>query len=336
MRRWRCGPGGSPPAALEEAAAERAADRLLALGYQDIVVAANGMVVEISGRIASPEDKARIIDALEAENGVSSVVDNLILVAPLVNLRPALLKAHKDEDAFTLAGEAPNPEARDLLAAQARRDLGARRFVNLMKAQDRRASEVWLASAEAALRALGGMSQGDATVERGAVALSGDAPTVARRAEIETELKSAIDPRVALELTISAPPPLLSPYVFEARKREGRIAFFACAAPDGDAQSEIVEALREAGGEAAAECALAKGAPNAAWADAVARGLDALAAAEEGEAAHRRRSRGAHRLRVRGRGHRLGGGGGAARLAAGVSRRRRYPRDPGRWRARSR
>lgn len=275
---------------VEETLTLQTRDSLSVLGYPEVSVDVDGMVVEVTGRIRTDRDRDLVVATLESIQGVSSVVDNMVLVEPLVELKPSSLFIQKDGQGVTLSGDAPNAAARDLLAARADLASDGANFVNLMTANDRRASEAWVAASEAAIDAVTALRAGQASVERGVVRVVGAAPDANAKDRISARLQAQIDPTFSLTMEISAPPPLLSPYVFSARKTETRgLEVARCAAPDTALRAVILGELRSRGvrpndDAAAVElCTIATGAPNEFWVDAVARGIAALDPLIEGE-----------------------------------------------------
>ncbi|MBX2856772.1 MAG: BON domain-containing protein, partial [Rhodobacteraceae bacterium] len=211
---------------VEDGLAERSREKLAVIGYSDVIVDVDGMVVALSGRVQTEKDREILIATLESTAkstfGVGSVVDNLVVVSPLVEFAPTKLFIQKDDEVVTISGEAPNAAARDLLAARVEMSRSGSSFINLMKTQDTRASDSWLAAAEAAIDAVTALRVGQATVERSVVRVEGAAKDASSRDRIAARLQQRIDPTFALIMDISAPPPILSPYVFAARKSETR------------------------------------------------------------------------------------------------------------------
>ena len=279
---------------VEHSLAERSREKLAVIGYPDVIVDVDGMVVALSGRVQTDKDREILIATLESSAksalGVGSVVDNLVVVSPLVEFTPTKLFIQKDDQGVTISGEAPNPAARDLLAARVEMSRSGASVINLMKAQDTSASDAWLAAAEAAIDAVTGLRVGQATVERSVVRVEGAAKDASSRDRIAARLQQKIDPTFALIMDISAPPPILSPYVFAARKSETRgLEILRCAAPNENLRSVILGEMKSRGiktsGDGVADelCQIANGAPNDAWTDAVTRAMTVLQPLFEGE-----------------------------------------------------
>lgn len=272
---------------LETAALERVRGQLDEIGYEDVAIEADGLIIELSGRVGSDRDHELIVTTLQGVEGLPRLIDNLVVVAPLVDLRPATLHIQKDDSSLTLTGEAPNAEARDLLGARAKVGNADVEFLNLMKSQDQRAGDSWLNAAEAAIDAVSALRLGRASVERGEVRIEGAAEDADRKAQIIQRLRAHVGDGYKLEVDISSPPPLLSPYVFAARKTTGGLTISRCAAPDSAGRAAILGALRSEGEEDLAGesdvCQIANGAPNEQWTDAVTRAIGALAALTEAE-----------------------------------------------------
>ncbi|MEO1328554.1 MAG: OmpA family protein [Pseudomonadota bacterium] len=279
---------------LERTIEEEARQKLAVIGFSDIEVQADGLVLALSGRVRSERDHEALTQTFGAMAGVSEVVDRIAVVAPPIELRPTVLVVQKDGDAFTLSGEAPDASTRDILVSKAQvatREIApGAQLLNLLKAQDRGEPPThWLSAAEAAIEAVAELRVGRATVERDLLRLEGAAPNAEVKAEIEATLQRKLGALTRLNLDISSPPPFLSPYTFRAEKRDGAVAITQCAAPDQQRRSVILGALTATGqaaqDPATTRCQIATGAPNEAWADAAARALETLAGLEAGEVA---------------------------------------------------
>ncbi len=272
--------------AIEARALASAENAVQSLETPDLVVRADGLNLELSGRVATAAERDEAVAAIRNVLGSGRLIDNLIIIEPLVDLRPAVLRIQKDAQTITLTGEAPNAEARDLLALRVARARAGYALSNLMKAQDRRAASDWLTAAEAAIDAIVALEVGTARVERGVVAIEGAAPSARRKTDVLAGLREALRGGFTLEASISSPPPLFSPYVFSARKDGRGLLVEACAAPTAASQALILNALgeRRARGADAERCPVANGAPNRAWPEAVGRAIASLDLVSEGEA----------------------------------------------------
>lgn len=263
-----------------------AQSELETIGFSDLALEADGLVLAVGGRVRSHAEQKAVRERLERTQGISRLYDNVVVVAPLVDLRPSLLFIQKDEEALTLSGEAPNPEARDLLGARAELSNPGHRFLNLMKAQDRRPNEDWFQAAEAAIDAISALPIARASVERDAIRVEGAVSDADIAGSVESTLRNRFSDNFKLEIDINAPPPLLSPYRFTAIKSQGGVDITVCAAPDAAERSVILGHFRSQVGDAnraEPRCQLANGAPNEDWAAAVSRAIDALAPFEEGQ-----------------------------------------------------
>ncbi len=271
--------------ALETAASSHAEQRLGELGFTEVEVAPDGLILEMRGRLRSDREREIAVAAVRETPDVSQVIDNLVVVAPLVDLRPAVLRLQKDDKALTLTGEAPNAEARDLLASRAALSNRGGELLNLMKAQDRRATDDWLEAAEAAIDAVSELRVGQALVERGVLKLEGAATDAEARDRIVETLRRRLGESVALELDVTSPPPFISPFEFVAAKTRAGIDLRLCHVPDAAARSVVLGDLKSLGGERAAApgCIIANGVPNSGWTPAVQRGIAALKLVLEGE-----------------------------------------------------
>ncbi|MCI4662168.1 MAG: OmpA family protein [Neomegalonema sp.] len=272
--------------AMQDSVIERARDNLAIIGFSDIEVSADGLVVEIAGKVRSSNDHDVVLGTIQNMTGVARIVDNVFVVEPLMDGTPLKLVLQRDGQAVTLTGEAPNFESRDLLAAQAELLRGEAEFLNLMKAQDRGSAPDWFIAAEATIDAVSALRVGRGEVFENKVVIVGAAIDGAARDEILAMLQARLPSKYTQELEISAPPPLLSPYVFSARMNADGIDIGRCAVPDARLRSVVAGAVKSAGrklvDERAQTCVIAHGAPNEQWSDAVVRSIEAMTTLQEG------------------------------------------------------
>lgn len=274
--------------ALERIVVNRAQETLQAIGHDGIQVEADGLVVELSGQVRSASDRGVVLTSISGMAGVSDVIDNLDIVTPLIGERPATLQVQKDTEALTLSGEAPNAETRDLLSARAQLASAGYDFYNLMKMGERRPDADWIAAAEASIDAVAALRVGQAMVANRTVRVVGAAHDAQARDSIYDALRRRLGDAFDLEFEVAAPPPLISPYEFMARKTADGLSIERCMAPDARMRSVALGAWKSAGGETPAGardggCMVANGAPNDDWTNAVQRAIAVLASMVEGD-----------------------------------------------------
>ncbi|MEM9094479.1 MAG: OmpA family protein [Pseudomonadota bacterium] len=274
--------------ALETRVTARATETLQAIGHSGVQIDADGLVLELSGQVRSESDRGVVLTSINGMDGVSAVVDNLDIVTPLIGEKPATLQVQKDTEALTLSGEAPNEEARDLLSARAQLASAGYDFYNLMKMQERAADAGWIAAAEASIDAVAALRVGQAQVDRSLVRIVGAAHDAQARDSIYDALRRRLGDSFELEFEVAAPPPLISPYEFVARKTADGLTIERCMAPDARMRSVALGAWKSAGGASPAGardggCMVANGAPNDQWTDSVQRAIAVLASMEEGD-----------------------------------------------------
>ncbi|MEM9726830.1 MAG: OmpA family protein, partial [Pseudomonadota bacterium] len=256
------------------------------IGFPDLELQGDGLVLAVSGRVRSVAEQTAVRQRLMRSPGVTELYDNLVIVAPLVDLRPSTLLIQKDDVALRLTGEAPNAEARDLLGARAELANPGLSFANLMSVQNRRTNEEWFRAAEAAIDAVSALRIAEAAVERDSIDLEGAVSDPETARAVEDALRRRFDGRFDVAVDINAPPPWLSPYRFAVRKGAAGLEILACAAPDAAERSVILGHFRTRparNARAAERCDIANGAPDDAWTAAVIRAIDALGPVDDGE-----------------------------------------------------
>ena len=237
----------------------------------------DGLLVELSGE--APDETAR----LRALTVVKQLVDER-RVRDLTSVRTAnpipdpafSLELLRNDDEVSLIGLAPEDDGRAAITASLARAGLSQDVTDMLETAAHPVPPGWGESLDFGLAILADLPRAKISVAPGKVGVIAVADSEERRAAIEKKLRSERPPSVQLALKISAPRPVIAPFVTIYAYENGIGQFEACAAESVADVVEIGVAARKAGLRGEPDCRVGLGAPSPAWAAAVASGLDAL------------------------------------------------------------
>jgi len=243
-------------------------------------VEADGFLVTLSGEAESGEDQARAVkiaslvlgdNLINASTSQSAEVEAQQLVPPSVEIL-------KNGDDFSFIGHMPQGETLQVFA----------RFVGSLDADAKvtnvtepieNSAENWLPAFEYALRLVSLTDQAILNVFPGSVSLETVAISANGQQGFEEMAEKLRPESVNLTVDISAPRPVISPYVFVLDVANPDAA--QCSAQDEGEASRIFTAVQHLIGTRV-KCSVGIGAPSRQWREAIEAGLAALASLEGG------------------------------------------------------
>lgn len=157
-------------------------------------------------------------------------------------------------------------------------------ITDLVDLADYPAPPHWDAAVEFALTAASLVPRGKISVGLEGVQVAAVTDGPAEKARLEQALQAARPDGVALTTEITAPRPVIAPFVLALDKSGGGLRMTACAADTAAARDRIAAALADAGLPGQPDCTLGLGAPSPQWADAAVPVIAALAALPAGRA----------------------------------------------------
>lgn len=250
-----------------------------ALGDADLAwaeVDANGLQVTMTG--AAPEESARF-RALEVAGqivGTSRIQDRITIAQNDEELVPEFqIEILRNGSDVSLIGLMPDRDDRVRVLRVLAPLHESGNFSDLMEALDYPAPEGWSAALNYALEVLPQLNRSTLIVTPGALHIQASLSDAGKLDEVRSDIRRKLPDDVTLNLDLSAPKELLSPFRFEATANaQGQIEITTCNLDNEASLNALLGQARD--GDKTAECALALGAPSAQWISAVLASLDAL------------------------------------------------------------
>lgn len=250
-------------------------------------IAADGLEVRLTG---TAPDEIQHLRAVAAASGAAASVTGLSRVSDAVTVasadRPApppfRLEILRNEQGTSVIGLAPRAMQRRPLIERLGRAAGPARLTDLLELADHPVPDHWDAAVSFAVAAAEQMPRAKIAVTPGRVEITAVTNGQAEKTRLEQALSLALPAGVVLATHITAPRPVIAPFVLEiAREPEGT-TLTRCSADTIPSRDAILAAAAEAGVAGTPGCEVGLGAPSPQWAAAAVAGIEALAALPAG------------------------------------------------------
>ena len=240
-------------------------------------VIADGLQIILEGEAPSEAARFRAISLAGGVVDASRVIDNLRVAESDGFEAPTFaIEILRNDSGVSLIGLIPSEVDRDDLADRITSIADGQPVTDLLEIADYPAPESWRPATSFALRALGQLPRSKVSVRDGSVEITAISDSSEQKRELEASLLRSVPDTVTLSLQISAPRPVISPYITRFSLDEAGARFDSCTAGDEESRAQIIAAAVEAGIAGSPNCLLALGAPSKTWPDAVAMSIEAI------------------------------------------------------------
>lgn len=272
--------GAQAAATLVETQARQDVETALqAAGQRWVEVTADGLQVHLTGTAPSEVDRFRAVTQAGSVVDPARLVDRMILVSTEDRALPEFtVEVLRNDAGVSLIGLVPAETDRAAMVRRLRGETAAPQITDLLEAADHPVPPGWDAAVRYGLGAVQMAAQAKVSIRPGQVSVSAIADSPEDRVRLESALRRALPPGLALVTDISAPRPVIAPFVLRFVLDKGGGRLDPCAADTETGRDRIVAAAMQAGISAPPDCTLGLGAPSPAWADAAAAAIGAVAA----------------------------------------------------------
>lgn len=232
-------------------------------------VQADGLQLFLTGTAPNEAERFRAITVAGTQIDASRVIDRMDVKAAEQIAPPRFsVEILRNEDTLSLIGLIPAATDRLRFVGALERIDGVSEISDLLESADHPAPDGWAESMRFALAALDILPRSKISVEAGTVTINAMADSPEARRDFERRLKSAAPNTVRLQMTISAPRPVITPFTLRFLIDEDGVRFDACSADTEEARVAILKAAADAGLEGQARCTIGLGVPSPDWAEA--------------------------------------------------------------------
>ena len=263
-------------AGVEDRAEAAVRGELLRDGLDFAHVAADGLVLTMTGTAPTEAARFRALNAAARQVDPTRVVDAMA-VAEGEALPPPRFQIEllRNEDELSLIGLVPASADREELRGRIRRATGAE-VSDLLQAADHPQPDGWTEALDWTLDALAALPQSQISMSSDRVEITAAAPSADERDRLTAALRRDVPEGLDVRLEIAAPRPVISPFTLRFRIDGDEASLEACSA-DGAEAAAALAAAAEAAGAPGGECLIGLGAPSPRWGEAGARAIAALA-----------------------------------------------------------
>lgn len=252
-------------------------ETLVDRGYEWASVLGDGLQVILEGQAPTEATRFRAISAAGRIVDASRVIDNMSVADSDSLIAPDFkIEILRNDSGVSLIGLIPADTDRDALNDQITDIAQGKPVTDLLEAADYPVPDTWRAALNYSLRALGQLPRSKISVSADRVTINAISDSAADKARLETSLARNTPDGVRLAVDITAPRPVVSPYITRFSLNETGANFDACAADSPAAESTIMKAAADLGYQGTSPCVQALGVPSRTWGDTVAQSITAL------------------------------------------------------------
>ncbi|MEM6387043.1 MAG: OmpA family protein [Pseudomonadota bacterium] len=247
-------------------------------GHDWTEVTVDGLVVQLAGiapdeatRFAALSSAGTVIDA-------SRIIDDMSVVAAAAIAPPEFkIEILKNEDGVSLIGLVPLVSDPEAIVSGVRATSGDANVSDLLEVADFPIPQGWEAALSFGIDVLDILPRSKLTISPGNVAIKAAAVSEEDRQKLERRLQRTTPTGVTVSSEITAPRPVVAPFIIRAVLDETGGRFDACTADSENARARILRVAEEAGLTGGAACILGLGTPSTSWGDAAVASIEALA-----------------------------------------------------------
>ncbi len=263
---------------VEERSVIAVQERLMDDGFTWARVQADGLQIILEGEAPTEAIRYRAMSTAGEVVDASRVIGS-ISVADAEEIAPPdfAIEILRNDSGVSLIGLIPASTNREELTSQIE-SLTDQPVADLLNLADYPAPQGWGRSLEFAIEALGDLPRSKISVAANAVSITASSESIERQRTIEAALQRSVPDTIDLDLTITAPRPVITPFTVRFVQNDAGTRFDACAADTEETQRDILASAIAAGASNQASCTLGLGVPTNAWGAAVVQGIEAVSA----------------------------------------------------------
>ena len=246
-------------------------------GFEWPSVIGDGLQVIIEGEAPTEQERlqaisiaGRVVDASRLINN-ASVKPSQKIAAP-----DFAIEILRNDAGVSLIGLIPAATDRDALSSQIQDIADGRNVTDLLESGDYPTPDGWRAALNFALTALEQLPRSKISVAPSVVTITAISDSLEHKREIEQQLRQRRPDDVDLSLNVTAPRPVVSPFITRFNLTEEGASFDACTADTIDARKIILTAASKAGLTEHTTCSIALGVPSRTWGKTVAMTIESL------------------------------------------------------------
>ncbi|MEP2530038.1 OmpA family protein [Shimia sp.] len=252
---------------LIEDSSQRSVQRdLKAKGMDWAEVHAEGLQVFLAGVAPSEADRFKAISSAGGVVDAARVIDNMQVEATADIAPPRFsIEILRNDAGISLIGLIPETSDREDIVDQMIDLAGRPNVTDLLETAVYAPPAGWNTSLKFAMNALDLLPRAKVSVHAGSVSITAMSDSPEARRELEADLLRSVPKDLRLNLNISAPRPVITPFTLRFLIDENGARFDACSADTEKSRVRILTAARSAGLTSGANCTIGLGVPTPSW-----------------------------------------------------------------------
>ena len=273
--------------AIENRSASAVNSALMAEGITWATAGSDGLQVVLNGTAPNEAARFRTVNLAGTIVDATRVRDRLdVTPASEITAPRFSVEMLRNDDGIQLIGLVPTSDedgtGEAAIAAAVAAITPDVAIADMLETAAYPAPEGWQNAVDFGVSALKMLPRAKISVAANRVAVTAISGSEAEKQRLEADLRRLIPKGLSVDLAISAPRPVLTPFTLRYVMDDQGSRFDACSADTERSKNRILAAARTAGSTAAANCTIGLGVPTPKWAEAVEAGITAISAIGSG------------------------------------------------------
>jgi OOP family OmpA-OmpF porin len=247
-------------------------------GEEWVNVRANGLRLHLTGLAPDEAARFKVLESIGKFVDPTRIRDE-ITILEAANIAPPKfsLEVLRNEERVSLIGLIPTKSGRANII-EAVEDISNRvEVTDMLEEADHPLPANWEKSLEFGLDSLSRLQRSKISITEDAVVVSAVTESQEERAEFERILLKNQPVGVRLEMNITAPRPVISPFTVRFNLEDNVATLDGCSADTEQTKQKIIRAAKDAGMVRPAVCNIGLGVPTPDWAEAIEKSIAAVA-----------------------------------------------------------
>lgn len=264
---------------IEERSREDVALALRTGGHDWAQVETDGLRVRLTGTAPTEVQRFRAMSDAAGVVDSSRIIDDMTVASAQTLDPPDFgIELLRNDEGLSLIGLVPAGTDRAALVRQLRGATQAPQVTDLLEGADYPVPDGWAAALDFGLRVAQMAPRSKVSIGVGTVSVTALADSPVEKSRLETELRRAKPASVELMTDITAPRPVIAPFVLRFVLDGQGARLDACSADSDQAQAAILTAAVRAGVPQGTVCTVGLGAPSPDWGRAAVAAIGAVGA----------------------------------------------------------
>ncbi len=263
---------------VETSTADEVANRLKVDGFDWATVETDGLQVVLNGEAASEADRFRALSSVGSVVDAARIFDNFT-IAEVDGLKAPefSIEVLRNDSGISLIGLVPADMDKDAFLEQIASRAPGIAISDFLETADYPVPDRWDDAVNFGTTALGQLERTKITIQNDGVFVKASTDSEADKRRLESNLARRAPDGLTTELRLTAPRPVITPFILRFQIADGQAKLDACSADSPETADRILAAAAAAGLEGQSSCRQGLGVPSPDWADAATASISALA-----------------------------------------------------------